>query len=281
MAEPGDRCLSPCRHGHPQVADVSMESVDRAARLLRHARRILVFTGAGISTESGIPDFRGPNGVWRTRDPARYTLQRYVADSAVRRERWLDRLESPMDRVEPNAGHLAAARLQACGRAPVVVTQNIDGLHQRAGARDVIELHGTSQEAVCLGCSRRLPVGVVLDRVREGDEDPHCELCGGLLKTATISFGQNLIAEDLERAMTEAAASDVCLAVGSTLSVWPAAGVPVQTVHGGGRLVIVNDGETELDGMADVIVPGRVGAMLPPLVDAVIAGSEAEPAGHG
>ena len=261
--------------------DVNVDSVDRAVRLLRHACRILVFTGAGISTESGIPDFRGPNGVWRTRDPARYTLQRYVADSAVRRERWLDRLESPMDRVEPNAGHLAAARLQACGRAPVVVTQNIDGLHQRAGSRDVIELHGTSLEVVCLDCARRLPVGVVLDRVREGDEDPHCELCGGLLKTATISFGQNLIAEDLERAMAEAEDSDVCLAVGSTLSVWPAAGVPVRTVHGGGRLVVVNDGETELDGMADVIVPGRVGAMLPPLVDAVIAGSEAEPAGHG
>ena len=154
-----------------------------AVRLLRHARRILVFTGAGISTESGIPDFRGPNGVWRTRDPSTYTLQRYVADAGVRRERWLDRLGSPVDRAEPNAAHVAVARLQACGRAPVVVTQNIDGLHQRAGARDVIELHGTSQEAVCLGCSRRLPVGVVLDRVREGDEDPHCELCGGLLKT--------------------------------------------------------------------------------------------------
>lgn len=281
MAEPDDICVSPGATRDSVVAQtVSTESIDRAARLLSHARRILVFTGAGISTESGIPDFRGPNGVWRTRDPARYTLHRYRADSEVRRERWLDRLDSPVDRVEPNAGHLAVARLQASGRAPVVVTQNIDGLHQRAGSHDVIELHGTSLEVACLDCSRRLPVGVVLDRVREGDEDPHCELCGGLLKTATISFGQNLIAADLERAMAEAAECDACLAVGSTLSVWPAAGVPARTVHGGGTLVIVNDGETELDDMADAIVSGRVGVALPALVDALISGAEAEPAAN-
>jgi len=259
---------------------VNREAIDTAVQLLRHARRILVFTGAGISTESGIPDFRGPNGVWRTRDPARYTLQRYVADPAVRRERWLDRLQSPMDRVEPNAGHRAVARLQASGRAPIVVTQNIDGLHQRAGSRDVIELHGTSLEVTCLDCARRLPVGVVLERFREGDEDPHCELCGGLLKTATISFGQNLVAADLERAMAAAADCDVCLAVGSTLSVWPAAGVPVRAVHGGGTLIIVNDGATELDGMADAIVLGRAGAILPRLVDSVISRAEVEPAGN-
>lgn len=246
-------------------------TLQKAVALLARARCILVFTGAGISTESGIPDFRGPEGVWRTRDPAGYTLQRYVADADVRRERWLDRLQSPIDRVEPNAAHFAVTRLQAAGRAPVVVTQNIDGLHQRAGTSDVIELHGTTREVACLACARRLPVAVVLDRVREGDDDPHCELCGGLLKTATISFGQNLIAGDLERAMVAATASDACLAVGSTLSVWPAAGVPVRTVHEGGRLVIVNDGETDLDGMADAIVPGRAGTVLPQVVDALLA----------
>ena len=244
---------------------------ESAVRWLRSAARILVFTGAGISTESGIPDFRGPNGVWRHRDPSRYTLQRYIADADVRRERWRDRLESALDEVAPNAAHDAVTRLQAAGRAPVVVTQNIDGLHQRAGTADVIELHGTSREVVCLGCGRRLPTAAVLDRVREGDDDPHCELCGGLLKTATISFGQNLVPADLERAYDEALRCDACLAVGSTLSVWPAAGVPVRVARRGAPLVIVNEGETELDDVAAATLDGRAGTVLPALVDALVA----------
>ena len=242
-----------------------------ALRWLRHARRILVFTGAGVSTESGIPDFRGPKGVWRTRDPSRYTIQMYVAHADVRRERWHDRLASPIEDAAPNAAHLAITRLQEAGLAPVVVTQNIDGLHQLAGTKHVIELHGTTREAVCLECNRRLPVNIVLDRVREGDDDPHCELCGGLLKTATISFGQNLIAADVDRAMEEAALCDACLAVGSTLSVWPAAGVPVHAVRNGARLVIVNEGDTDLDHMADATVAGRAGDVVPALVDALLA----------
>ena len=173
--------------------------------------RILVFTGAGISTESGIPDFRGPNGVWRTTDPKRYTIESYTSDRSVRVERWRARLEWRFSNAEPNAAHLAVTRLQRAGLAPVVVTQNIDGLHQRAGAVNVIELHGTSSEAMCLECNRRMPIDVALDRVREGDEDPHCELCGGLLKTATISFGQPLVAVDMDRAIEEARHCDVCL----------------------------------------------------------------------
>ena len=245
--------------------------VEPALRWLRGARRILVFSGAGISTESGIPDFRGPQGVWRTRDPARYTIQNYLADPEVRRERWHDRLDAPIDLARPNPAHEAVTRLQQAGRAPVVVTQNIDGLHQLAGAQNVIELHGTTREVVCLGCRRRLPVATVLDRVREGDDDPHCELCGELLKTATISFGQSLVAEDLDAAMNEAERCDACLAVGSTLAVWPAAGVPVRAVKHGARLVIVNDGATDLDGMADAILPGKAGVVLPALVDALLA----------
>ena len=255
-------------------------ALERAVRLLTTTRRVLVFTGAGISTESGIPDFRGPNGVWRRRDPSRYTLQRYIADAGVRRERWRDRLESALDDVAPTPAHHAVARLQAAERAPVVVTQNIDGLHQLAGTRTVIELHGTSREAVCLGCHRRLPVGIVLDRVREGDDDPHCELCGGLLKTATISFGQNLIRDDLRRAEDEADRCDACLAIGSTLSVWPAAGVPARAARQGAPLVIVNEGPTELDCLASVIVAGRAGTIVPALVDRVIDRSGfARPAG--
>jgi NAD-dependent deacetylase len=237
---------------------------------LRHARRILVFTGAGISTESGIPDFRGPNGVWKTTDPQRYTIESYVSDREVRVERWQARLEGRFSNAAPNRAHLAVTRLQQAGLAPVVVTQNIDGLHQKAGTVNVIELHGTSSEAMCLGCDRRMPIEVVLDRVREGDEDPHCEACGGLLKTATISFGQPMVAADVSRAVEEARMCDVCLAVGSTLSVWPAAGVPVEAVRNGARLVIVNEGPTDLDGIATLILSGRAGDILSQLAAAVI-----------
>ena len=190
----------------PDSAPVTatMPALAEALPWLRHAQRILVFTGAGISTESGIPDFRGPNGVWKTTDPNRYTIQSYVSDPAVRVERWRARLEGRFSNAEPNPAHLAITRLQRAGLAPVVVTQNIDGLHQKAGTVNVIELHGTSTEAICLDCSRRMPIDAVLDRVREGDEDPHCELCGGLLKTATISFGQPLVAADMDRAIEEA-----------------------------------------------------------------------------
>jgi len=244
---------------------------EAACSLLRPAKRILVFTGAGISTESGIPDFRGPQGVWRTRDPARYTIANYLADPEVRRERWRDRLDSPVDVARPNAAHHAVTRLQRAGLAPVVVTQNIDGLHQLAGTMRVIELHGTTREAACLDCSRRLAIATVLDRVREGDDDPHCELCGGLLKTATISFGQRLLDQDVDAAMSEAARCDACLAVGSTLSVWPAAGVPAQSVRNGAPLVIVNDGPTDLDDAATVIISGRAGEVLPRVVETLVA----------
>lgn len=255
----------------PSVSEAVHERpLAEALRYLRSAQRILVFTGAGISTESGIPDFRGPQGVWRTRDPNRYTIQNYVADVEVRRERWRDRLEASVDDAEPNAAHHAVARLQLAGRAPVVVTQNIDGLHQKAGTVDVIELHGTTLEVTCLECARRLPVAVVLDRVREGDDDPHCEICGGLLKTATISFGQRLVDEDVGRAMREAERCDACLAIGSTLAVWPAAGVPAQAVRGGAPLVIVNEGETELDCMASAILAGRAGVIVPRLAEAIL-----------
>ncbi len=246
----------------------------KALPWLRHARRILVFTGAGISTESGIPDFRGPNGVWNTTDPNRYTIDSYVKDRDVRVERWQARLESRFAGAAPNEAHRAITRLQQAGLAPVVVTQNIDGLHQKAGTVNVIELHGTSTEAVCLECARRMPIDVALDRVREGDVDPHCELCGGLLKTATISFGQPLVPADIHRAVEEARLADVCLAVGSTLSVWPAAGVPVETIRQGGRLVIVNEGATDLDGMAALIVSGRAGTVLPELVGALLGERE-------
>lgn len=245
------------------------EDLGVVAAWIREAERVLVFTGAGISTESGIPDFRGPDGVWKTRDPLRYTIQNYLADAEVRRESWQHRLASPVDAAQPNPAHRAVADLEALGKVPAVVTQNIDGLHQAAGSRNVIELHGTTREAGCLSCGRRMPMAVALDRVREGDADPHCEVCGGLLKAATISFGQALVEADVDRAMALAGSCEVCLAVGSTLSVWPAAGVPLHAARTGARLVIVNDGETDLDITASALVHGRAGTVLPLLVSAV------------
>ena len=250
-----------------------MTELDRlrtVASWLAGAREVLVFSGAGISTESGIPDFRGPNGIWRTRDPARYTIQSFLADPEVRRETWRNRADSPIDSARPNAGHRAVVDLERAGLVRTVVTQNIDGLHQEAGSTDVIELHGTTRRAGCLDCGVRLPIDVVLDRVREGDDDPHCEHCGGLLKSATISFGQALVEADVDRAMEVAERCDVCLAVGSTLSVWPAAGVPAHVARRGAPLVIANEGGTDLDPMAAAIISGRAGDIVPGLVDAVL-----------
>jgi NAD-dependent deacetylase len=258
----------------PAAASAHTPALEAALPGLREARRILVFTGAGISTESGIPDFRGPQGVWKTTDPQRYTIESYVSDRQVRVERWRARLEGRFSDAQPNAAHLAVTRLQRAGLAPIVVTQNIDGLHQKAGTVNVIELHGTSSEAACLDCKRRMPIEVALDRVREGDEDPHCELCGGLLKTATISFGQPLVVADMDRAIDEARRCDVCLTVGSTLSVWPAAAVPVEAVRARARLVIVNEGATDLDEMATVILSGRAGTVMTELAAALLGGED-------
>jgi len=245
------------------------ELLDTVAVWLADADRVLVFTGAGISTASGIPDFRGPDGVWTRTDPARYTIQNFLADPAVRRERWRDRLASPIDTAQPNAAHVAVVDLERLGSVQMVVTQNIDGLHQAAGSRRVIELHGTTREATCLSCHMRLPIERVLSRVAEGDLDPHCDRCDGLLKTATVSFGQPLVEADVEAAMAAARDCDVCLAVGSTLSVWPAAGVPLTAAREGARLVIVNQGDTDLDTAAAAIIHGDAGTVLTALVASI------------
>jgi len=242
-----------------------------AAEWIAASKRTLVFTGAGISTESGIPDFRGPNGLWKRIDPKLFTIQNYVADPEIRRLSWQMRFETAMWMAEPNAGHVALARLESLGVAPVVVTQNIDGLHQAAGSTDVIEVHGTTREWMCLGCDRRGPIEEALERFESGDEDPHCDGCGGLMKTATISFGQSLDSAVLDRAFEEAARSDLCLACGSTLSVTPAAYVPLQVAQSGGRLVIVNEEETELDEIAAMRIAARTGTILPLVAERVAA----------
>ncbi|HEY5250667.1 MAG TPA: Sir2 family NAD-dependent protein deacetylase [Acidimicrobiales bacterium] len=252
------------------------EAVNRARAIVDSSRRIVVLTGAGISTDSGIPDFRGPAGVWTKNPEAEKlsTLQTYLADPDVRRRAWLSRVESPTWSAEPNAGHDALVTLERRGVLDTLVTQNIDGLHQAAGSHPdkVVEIHGTMRFVACLSCGARTPMPDVLDRVRAGEEDPACTAetadgrCSGILKSATISFGQNLVVEDLVRSEEAARCCDLLLAVGSTLSVYPAAGLVPGAHRAGARVVIVNGHPTEYDEIADVVVRGPIGEVLPVIV---------------
>jgi NAD-dependent deacetylase len=240
-------------------------------RWIDAAERVAVLTGAGISTDSGIPDFRGPQGLW-TRDPKAEkmaTLQHYLADPEVRRLAWQSRLHSPAWTAEPNAGHRALVSLEQRGKVHALITQNVDGLHQKAGSNParVIEIHGTMREVVCLACGERAPMERALARVRAGEADPPCRTCGGILKSATISFGQGLVAEDLSRAQRAAMTCDLLLAVGSTLSVYPIAGVVPVAKRAGARVVIVNAEPTAMDDLADAVLRGAIGGILPRLVD--------------
>jgi NAD-dependent deacetylase len=247
-------------------------SRELAARL-RDARQIVVLTGAGISTESGIPDFRGPQGVW-TKDPAaerRATLQHYVSDREARKRAWLNRAGSEMFAAVPNAGHRALAELEHRAALHTLVTQNIDGLHQAAGSSPeiIIEIHGTIHEVKCLACGWRGPMHETLARVRAGETDPPCTLCGGMLKSATISFGENLVAADLERAHLAAEQSDVFLALGTSLGVYPAAALPGTALRSGACLAVMNAQETPYDDQATFVVREELGTSLTALVEQI------------
>jgi NAD-dependent deacetylase len=249
-------------------------SDSRLVGQLRAARRILVFTGAGVSTASGIPDFRGPDGVWTRRRPVYY--QEFLASEAARVEYWDYKLESwkIQSRAEPNAVHHAIAALEAADRVAAVVTQNIDGLHHRAGTSPdrLIELHGTDHLVTCLQCGATSDPAPHFDTFQATRQPPRCA-CGGLLKPATISFGQQLRAEDLERAATAAANADLVLALGSTLSVFPAASIPLIAADRGASYVIVNQGPTDHDDHPRVTLrlEGDVTAIVPPAVEAALA----------
>jgi NAD-dependent deacetylase len=249
-----------------------MTTVEEVARWLADARSVVALTGAGVSTASGIPDFRGPEGLW-TRDPAAERLSNigyYLADPSVRRESWQRRLHHPAWGATPNVAHRALAALDAAGRMTVLVTQNIDGLHLAAGSASerTIEIHGTMRETVCLSCAERLPMRQTLDRVEAGDADPTCLACGGILKSATLSFGQNLDPALLARAEEAAANADLFLAVGTSLTVHPAAWLPEIALESGARLVIVNAEPTPLDGRAHAVLRGDAGRILSALLHA-------------
>jgi NAD-dependent deacetylase len=245
-------------------------AVEEVREWVGAAERIVALTGAGISTDSGIPDFRGPNGVW-TKDPAAEktaTLANYLGDPEVRRTSWVNRVTSPAWTAEPNAGHRALVELERRGKLLALVTQNIDELHQRAGQdpERVIEVHGTMRRYQCWGCGDTGPMEVMLERVRAGDPDPACQTCGGIVKSATISFGQPLVPAVIDRALRVAEAADLLLAVGSSLQVYPAANVVPRARAAGARVVIVNGQPTEMDHLAHALLIGPIGELLPRVV---------------
>ncbi len=241
--------------------------IREARRRVESSRRIVALTGAGISTESGIPDFRGPQGVW-TKNPAAErlsTLQHYLAEPAVRKAAWQNRLVHPAWDARPNAGHLALAALEQAGRLGALITQNIDELHQAAGNSPdkVIELHGTMRRVVCWGCGWKAPMQHALDRVRLGEDDPPCRQCGGILKSDTISFGQSLDPAVLERALRSAQEADLLLSVGTSLQVYPAAGLVPLAREAGATVIIVNAQPTPFDDVADFVIRSPIGQCLP------------------
>ena len=249
--------------------------IETATRSLNDAHCITVLTGAGISTDSGIPDFRGPNGVW-TRNPAAEkasTLQNYLADGEVRRFAWQNRLTSAVWTTEPNSGHRALVDLGRRGTLLALVTQNVDGLHQRAGSdpATVVEVHGTMHWTLCWNCRDRRPMVDALARLRAGEDDPDCLICrergeSGILKSDTISFGQNLVPEVIDAALEAAEHCDLLLAVGSTLSVYPVANMVPIAKRAGAAVVIVNGESTTMDGYADVVLRGPIGEILPAII---------------
>ena len=252
---------------------MKVSSPEIVAGWIRAADRIVALTGAGISTDSGIPDFRGPNGVW-TKDPKAErmsTLANYLADPELRVRAWQMRLEHPAWTAAPGPGHRALAALELKEKLHTLITQNIDGLHQAAGSSPgrLVEIHGTMREVMCMSCGDRAPMTKALERVRAGEADPPCRTCGGILKSATISFGQSLVRKDLERSYEAARACDLFLAIGSSLTVFPVAHLPQVALDGGAKLVILNGEPTPYDPLADAVLTAPLADTLPEIVDLV------------
>jgi NAD-dependent deacetylase len=250
------------------VEDQLERVIERVAGYVAAAEKIAVLTGAGISTESGIPDFRGPNGVWTTKPETMnlVNIEDYLRDPQVRIQAWQERMRHPAWTAQPNDGHRALVELERRGTLLALMTQNIDGLHQAAGSERVLELHGTIHQAKCLSCDRRTPMQEQLDRVRAGEPDPACTECGGIQKSATVAFGERLDPLVLETAIVASSACDLFLAIGTTLNVQPAALLAAEAQRRGARLVIVNQGETPLDDRAGAIIRDPIGEVLPRIV---------------
>ena len=252
--------------------------IDSAIAVLRPAQKILVFTGAGISTESGIPDFRGPDGLWSKVDPDDFHIDRYRSSPELRMRGWKMHLDGELwgarSLVQPNAGHEAIKKLADAGRLAGVVTQNVDGLHLVSGLDDgqVAELHGNVRKSACVDCEQVWDTETVLSWVEAGDLDPSCPDCGGMVKTATVMFGEILPQEEMEKAMEFLAAANAILVVGSTVSVSPASDIVMYGGYLSLPIVIVNQGATEADERAAIKLDAAIGEVLPVLVDGVLAG---------
>jgi NAD-dependent deacetylase len=251
----------------------AMSDIDRLADMIRESNRIVVFTGAGISTESGIPDFRSPGGIWTKYQPIEFSD--FISSEDKRRESWRMKFatESVMKDARPNAGHESIAELYQMGKLSSVITQNVDGLHQRSGIPDdkIIELHGNATYAGCLDCGMRYELSEIKERFQKDEVPPSCDACGGHIKTATISFGQPMPVKEMEEAERETLACDLFLAIGSSLVVYPAAGFPQVAKQNGAQLVIINRDETGLDGMADLVLNMEIGETLSAAIAKVVS----------
>jgi NAD-dependent deacetylase len=247
-----------------------MEEIERLAQLISESEKIVVFTGAGISTESGIPDFRSPGGIWSRYDPEDFTIQKFLSGPAARRNLWKLSTESGLlTAAEPNPAHYAIAKLNRLGKLDCVITQNIDNLHQKAGVPDdkVFELHGNMEWAVCLSCRRRFPMPEVLQRIREGSEVPDCPDCHGILKPDAVFFGEALPQETLQEAIRRSRNCGLFIVIGSTLVIYPAAYIPTYAVEAGAKLAIVNLTETPFDHHATLIIREKAGDIMSKVIE--------------
>lgn len=245
--------------------------IQQIADLIVQSNTIVAFTGAGVSTESGVPDFRSPGGVWTKFDPREFTFDRFVGEIEVRRKAWQFFRAIPWTTVEPNRAHYALAELEKMGKLDCVITQNIDGLHQMAGNSPdrVIELHGTTRFVTCLECSKRWTREEIEQWLDEGVEIPMCDSCGGIMKSATISFGQAMPIEEMMESERRSRQSDLCIVIGSSLVVYPAASMPIYAVQSGAKLVIINRDPTPFDEMAIVVINESAGDVMTGILEKV------------
>lgn len=256
--------------------------MEKAASMIAKARKIVVFTGAGISTESGIPDFRSPGGIWTRFDPEDFTIDRFMSSAETRRKVWRMDKEFSLTGAKPNKAHYAIVELEKMDKLIAVITQNIDNLHQEAGNSGdiVIELHGNMREVVCTSCGARFEKKEIEKRIEAGDIDPHCKVCGGILKPDVVFFGEPLPAQALYLARKRAEECDLFIVVGSSLVIYPAAEIPFYAKQSGAGLIIINMTETAQDEYADAVVRGRAGEILPEVIDLAKRKTDSGPSPH-
>ena len=249
------------------------DQIEQVAGLILNAKRIVIFVGAGLSTESGIPDFRSPGGVWDKYDPEDFYFQNFLSSEASREKYWQMATEmyEAMRDAKPNQAHLAVAELEKLGKLDCLITQNIDGLHFKAGnsPEKVLELHGTAMFVTCLSCNKRYERDAIQGRIAKGEKAPRCDECAGLLKPATISFGQSMPEWETREAYERSATCDLFIVIGSSLVVQPAANMPVVAHRNGAKLVIVNRDETACDDIADIMIRDQAGSVMSSVLEGV------------